>query len=181
MFDTQSVRRGVAAAAVVVASLLVLTVRPVSAQIRADEYGVKAAFLFNLAKFVQWPPVDSSERLDIGVIGDDFFGTTLDHLVRGKRIQGRELVVRRLRRDDDLRGIDIVFVASREGRHVADILSRMPGTGILTVGETPDFLNEGGAARFYFERNRMRVEVDGLRAANAGLKISSQLLSLAGR
>ena len=156
----------------------VLATLPARAQTRAGDYQVKAAFLFNLAKFVQWPSDGPSKELVIGVIGDEFFGRALDQLVSGKTIQGRDLVVRRLRWDDDLDHCHIVFVASGEARHLPDILARTPQTGVLTVGESPDFLRAGGLVRFYLERNRMRVQIDGPRAADAGLKISSQLLSL---
>jgi hypothetical protein len=156
----------------------VLATAPARAQIRAGEYQVKAAFLVNLAKFVQWPLDAPSGELVIGVIGDEFFSRALDQLVSGKNIQGRDVVVRRLRWDDDLDPCHIVFVASSEARHLPDILARTPQTGVLTVGESPDFLRDGGLVRFYLERNRMRVQIDGTRAADAGLKISSQLLSL---
>jgi hypothetical protein len=75
----------------------------------------------------------------------------------------------------------MVFVSALEARHTADILPRVQAAGVLTVGETPDFLREGGHARFYVENNRIRVEINAAVADRAGLKISSQLLTLARR
>lgn len=92
-------RRAGALAAFVSGTLLLATVRT-EAQIRGGEHEIKAAFLYNLAKFVEWPPADPSDQLVIGVVGSDFFGSTLRHVVEGKSVQGREIVVRRLRRDD---------------------------------------------------------------------------------
>lgn len=163
-----------------VAALAVTASIAAPAQGQRGEYWVKAAFLYNLAKFVQWPPsADRADRLVVGVIGNDFFSNVLDNFVRGKSVQGREIVVRRLRTDDDLRACRIVFISAFEAQHTADILLRVEAVGVLTVGEAPDFLREGGHVRFHVENNAVRVQINGAGADQAGLKINSQLLSLA--
>jgi hypothetical protein len=102
-------------------------------------------------------------------------------VVRGKTINGRGIVIHRRNRGDDLRTSHIVFISASEGRHVADILLRARGAPVLTIGEDADFLREGGLVRFFIEGNRVRFEINANAASNAGLKISSQLLSLAKR
>lgn len=164
-------------AALVIWAVPLATV-PAQAQDRHGE--VKAAFLYNLAKFVQWPPsADRSDPLVVGVIGNDFFSNVLDRLVSGKSVQGRPIVVRRLRKGDDLGECRIVFVGALEARHTADILLRVQAAGVLTVGEAPDFLRDGGHVRFYVENNDVRIQINVAGANQAGLKISSQLLTLA--
>lgn len=154
---------------------------PVRAQDGLNEYDVKAAFIYNFAKFVQWPPETTSSALVVGVLGDGPLGDPLVQIVNGKTVQGRELVVRRIRNDDDLRSCDIVFVGASEERRTADIVGSLRSRPVLTVGETPHFLRDGGMIRFLIERNRVRFQIDSQNADQAGLKISSQLLSLAKR
>jgi len=163
-----------------VAALAVTASMAAPAQGSRGEHQVKAVFLYKLVNFVHWPPsAEPSAQLVIGVIGNDFFSNALDYVVRGKSVQGREIVVRLLSADDDLRACDIVFVSGFAARRTADILARAQTPGVLTVGETPEFLREGGLVRFYVEGDRIRVQINAAGADQAGLKISAQLLSLA--
>jgi hypothetical protein len=146
---------------------------------RLDEHHVKAAFLFNFAKFIQWPTSDRSETLVVGVLGQNPFNEVLEAVVTGKSVNGREVVVRQLRNEDDVRAFHIIFIAASEARRGARILERVGGASVLTVGETPQFLREGGIVQFYVRENRVRFDINSAGANQAGLRISSQLLSLA--
>jgi hypothetical protein len=149
-------------------------------QTRVDEYQIKAAFLYNFAKFVQFPPSDDRPGpLVIGVLGDDPFGRILDEAIKGKTVQGREIGVRRLSDAGDLRRCHMVFVSESETRHLPDIVGRAQHAGVLTVGESAHFLREGGIVRFYVEANRVKFQINADAAERAGLKINSLLLSLA--
>ena len=173
------VRVGVATLMVVAA--MVATTSPLRAQRGLDEDEVKAAFLFNFVKFVQWPPSNDrpADVIVIGVVGREPFGDVMDSVVRGKTVNGRELVVRRLSADQDPRTVHMLFIEASEARRSADVLKRAQSGGVLTVGETRQFLEEGGLVRFYVEANRLRFQIDAEGAQREGLKISSQLLSLA--
>jgi hypothetical protein len=143
------------------------------------ESQIKAAFLFNFAKFVQWPASEVNGPFAVCTVGEDGFAQVLTQTVKGKSVQGRVIVVRRTRRDDDVRACDIVFVSASEASRTSDIVERLRNTAVLVVGETPHFLREGGHIRFFVEGNRVRFQIDAENALQAGLKISSQLLSLA--
>ena len=135
------------------------------------EYQVKAAFLFNFLKFVEWPPAAADAPWVIGVLGHDPFGEMLDQTVRGKIVNGRKVEVRRYARLGDVKDCNILFIGRGE--------SGMPiEPGLLTVGETPGFLKAGGAISFYLEDNRVRFEIRPAAGRAAGLHISSQLLKL---
>lgn len=174
---------GILTARVLVLAALVVSAAlapsPAQAQNRLDEHQVKAAFLYNFAKFVQWPAGSQTGPLVIGVVGDGLFGNLIDQIVNGKTVQGREIVVRQLEHADDLGSCHILFIAGSEARHTAALLQRLEGMPVLTVGETLHFLREGGIARFFVDRNRVRFEINPSRAEYAKLKISSPLLSLA--
>jgi len=146
---------------------------------RRDEYHVKAAFLYNFAKFIQWPESDRSEMLVVGVVGHSPFNEVFEAVVTGKSVNGRVIVVRQFQSDDDPRAFNIIFIGVSEARRTADILLRVGGASVLTVGETPHFLTEGGIVQFYVRENRVRFDINSAGANQAGLRISSQLLSLA--
>jgi hypothetical protein len=143
---------------------------------RFAEYQVKAAFIYNFAKFVAWPA--SAGPLVIGIVGEDPFGALLDNAVRGKTAAGRPIEVRRLSDGDNLDACQILFVSASEKRRFADLLHRA-GNGVLTVGELPQFVQDGGIVRFFLDKNRVRFQINVKAAERSGLKIHSQLLSLA--
>jgi hypothetical protein len=143
------------------------------------EAQVKAAVLFNIAKFVQWPGRTDSP-LTIGIVGDDAFADVVATTVKGERINSRELVTRRLATGDDPAGCHVLFVGAIPARDAAEVLHRARGP-VLTVGESVRFLRDGGMVRFYVENKKIRFEISQKNAEAAGLKVSSQLLTLAAR
>lgn len=146
-----------------------------------DEYQVKAAYLYNFAKFVEWPAdafASPAAPLVVGIYGNDPFGATLDNLLRDKRVSGRSFQVRRSTRMQDLRNSHIVFVG--EGREpLAAAMATLTGTAVLTVGQSSDFLASGGIVLFQIEDGRVIFTIDATAASKAHLAISSQLLRLA--
>jgi hypothetical protein len=154
---------------------------PVSAQASA-EYDVKAAFLYNFAKFVEWP-ADAFDApgspMALCIVGKDPFGDVLDTLVRGETLQGRPLIVHRTRDLLEVRDCHVVFLSRTETARQDEVLATARGAGILTVGEGDSFLREGGIIRFVLEANRVRFEVNLDAAERSGFKVSSKLLRLA--
>jgi hypothetical protein len=151
------------------------------AQAQSREYQLKAAFLFNFAQFVKWPP-DSFSTADaplcIGILGDDPFGSTLDETIQGEAINNHRLTVERAQRIDDLKGCQMIFICRSEESHVGEILSEIGSKPILTVSEVESFAREGGDIDFYLADGKVRFEINPQAALHCGLKISSQLLSL---
>jgi len=148
----------------------------------AGEYPVKAAFLYNFAKFVEWPPEAmgaSSAPLVLGVLGDDPFGSSIDQLVAGKTANGRQLSVRRLKWGQDLGQCHILFICSSERKRVPQILDSLKGTTVLTVGEMEQFSQQGGMIQFVLEQSKVRFEINVGAADRARLRVSSKLLALA--
>ena len=148
-----------------------------------SEYEVKAAFLYNFAKFVEWPAgsfTATNNTLVVGVLGDDPFGEALDRIAQNKSAQGRRIDVRRFRTVADVGDrCHILFVSPSEARELPRILRGLHGEPILTVSDIAGFLDHGGAINLLMEQRRVRFAVN-LKAANeAGLKMSSQLLKIA--
>jgi hypothetical protein len=150
--------------------------------VRASEYQVKAVFLFNFAQFVDWPATalaDSVASLSICVLGPDPFGDFLDQTVRGERVGGRPLQVRRYRRADEIRTCHILFISRSEGSPPEDILAGLKHRPILTVSDIDGFAERGGMIAFVTDRNRIRLKINLDAAAMAHLTISSKLLRVA--
>lgn len=163
---------------------LILAAVPAGAQplaLSAQVYQVKAAFLYNFVRFVEWPAHngDAKAPIVIVVFGRDPFGPALDQAVWGKTINGRPLHVRRTRQASDVLPCHLVFVSAQERRRTPDLAKALEGAGVLTVGEAEDFLEQGGAVRFVMEDNRVRFVINLEAVRHSGLQISSRLLSLA--
>jgi YfiR/HmsC-like len=152
------------------------------AQDALPEYQIKAAYLFNFLKFVEWPDdafTDSLAPLVIGIVGDDPFGDSLPQVVIGKTVQGRDLVTRKYRAGESLRGCTILFVGASEKKRIPQLLAGLHGSSVLTVADVDGFLDEGGMIQFLSENNHVRFAINVDAANRARLKISSKLLSLA--
>src|SRR3979409_113476 len=151
----------------------------------SSEYLIKAGFIYNFAKFVEWPTAAFAQPdspIVIGILGTDPFGNLIDRIVENKKIGARGLVVKRLRWGTDLKDLKeckILFVGASERGHLDELMQVVKGLPILTVGETPGFAERGGVIRFVLEDNRVRFEVNVEAAHQAELNISSRLLTLA--
>ena len=148
---------------------------------KALEYRIKAAFLYNFARFVEWPQQDGRNEgnMVIGILGKDPFGPILDQIVRGKKAAGRPLEIKRLSSVDNPASCHLVFVSSLERQHIETLLTAVNGAGVLTVGETPHFLDKGGMINFVIEKERVRIDLNLSTTRAAGLNVSSQLIRVA--
>ena len=144
-----------------------------------QEYDLKAAFLFNFARFVEWPAdafATATTPITIGVLGDDPFGASLDTLVAGESVRNRPLVIRRYRSVDHIEACHVLFISASETSqldHIAKVIGRR---SILTVGETKDFTARAGIVGFELAQRRLRLRINLAAATDARLTISSKLL-----
>jgi hypothetical protein len=159
------------------------------------EYEVKAVYLYNFGRFVQWPApnpagtpsgtstatpaVAADDSFTICVLGRDPFGPVLDATLAGEVIDGRKLVAKRITSTRDATHCRIVFISSSEAFRIKEMLNSLEKSNALTVSEMPDFINSGGMIQFVLKDNKVRFEVNLIAAEKAGLTISSQLLKVA--
>ncbi|HXM44851.1 MAG TPA: YfiR family protein [Bryobacteraceae bacterium] len=144
------------------------------------EYQVKAAFLLNFTKFIEWPAAAfaaSDSPIAICVLGDDPFGSALDQIVAGEVVNGRKVAAQRLKRAPPPKSCQLLFVGGPE-KEVSKILPGL-GPGVLTIGEGETFVRAGGMVAFVMENRRVRFEINQTAAENAGIKLSSRLLNVA--
>jgi hypothetical protein len=145
------------------------------------EYRLKAAFLLNFAKFVEWPGSDRTygKPFSFCVVGSDGFGPALEDTIAGKELAGRATNVRRLRTHSDAKNCNVLFIAASERGRVQEILQSLAAEPVLTVSEIPRFAERGGMINFVLKDNRIHFEINPQRASRVGLRISSHLLQLA--
>lgn len=168
--------------AVAVAACLIGLERPASASMQlATVTEAKAAFLYNFARFTEFPDAafsTASSPFAIGIVDHDVLRLTLDTVVRGKTIGGRALKVRNVKDTKDLADIQMLFIG-HSGVRMTDLLRALDAQPVLTVGDGERFCREGGMIAFLLEGGRMRFEVRFEATKRAGLKVSPRVLTLA--
>ena len=162
--------------------LLLCAPLPSQAEVgQLSENQVKAAYLFNFAKFVEWPASAFSGAgapLVIGFIGKGPYLEAHDALA-GRMAKGRKVQVRQFTRPEEVGGCHILFIAASERRRLKEILRALPATGVLTVSDIGHFCNLGGMIALVSQGDRIQFEVHLGNAERAGLQLSSQMLKLA--
>jgi hypothetical protein len=148
----------------------------------ADEYEVKAAYLYRFLPFVTWPEearIAAGQPIVVGIVGEDPFGTRLEDALRGKDIEGHPIVLKHFRSFSDYQPSAVVFVARSEQKQYAMILSRLEGQPVLVVGEGEEFCRAGGSIGFLMVSNKVRFAIRQDAIRQAGLQVSSKLMALA--
>jgi len=176
---TGASRRALLAAAGVLA--LMLGCRPVSAAEALTEPQIKAAYIFNFIKFVQWPApslATPQAPIVLCVAAKEGLGGALA-AIEGKQVQGRELRVRRGVKPDEMKACHVLFVPEGEARGVAELLRAVGALPVLTIGEPEGFAAAGGGIGFVNRDERVQFEINPAAMERAHLQVSSQLLRLA--
>lgn len=149
----------------------------------ALEYRVKAAFLYNFARFIEWPAEagkDVASPMQVCTFGSDPFGTALNATLKGKTVNGRGLTASNVTSASDAENCEILFVPAQiSDTDSRKLLSQVKGKSVLTVGEEQQFNRSGGIVRFLLEDGKVRFEINLGAAKASGLKISSKLLKVA--
>jgi len=177
-------RKHAALAITVVLSLVLATrFRCCAQNSTPTEYQIKAAFIYNFARFTDWPGrafADANSPMVIGVLGQNVFGDDLALTINGKVIKGHPLQFKQFGSLDEATGCQVLFISASEKSHFSKIIGRLQDASILTVSEkTDDFISDGGMINLIIMSNKVRFQINNDAAKKAGLTISSKLLSLA--
>ena len=147
---------------------------------KASEYQVKAAFLFNFTKFLEWPP-EAMGRPDepfvIGVVGADPFGNYLDDIITGEKMMAHPMMVKRFASPAEIDRCHILFI-NVPGK-TSEVLNALKGKSILTVSDDNNFSRNGGVIRFFTQNETIHLEINIKAAKTANLNVSSKLLRIA--
>jgi len=147
-----------------------------------SEDQVKAAYLFNFAKFIEWPPEAFSAAnapMNFCTLGHSPVVDEIDASVRGKNIGDHTIAVKHLHSVEEMKDCQLIFVASVANKQQQKLIQAAKGTPVLLVAEIPGFSRAGGTINFIMEDGRLLFEINLQAAASAHLKISSKLLTMA--
>jgi hypothetical protein len=148
----------------------------------APAYKVKAVFLFNFTRFIDWPEnafTDPAAPFVIGIAGNNPFGNFLEQSVSGEKVGTHPILIQQYKTAHENFNCHVLFVNFTDEEKIREVLSACSKKGILTVGDDPDFDKYGGIIRFYTEEDKIRLVINTDAARNAHLQISSKLLSVA--
>jgi hypothetical protein len=175
--------RGLPIVPVVFCLLQVLAPRTAGGQDDSvDEYKLKAAMLYHLTRFVEWPAsayLDRHSPILLCILGQDPFANSLTSAIPKETDNGRLVFIRHLQSEMEIPGCHILYISSSERKITAHIFSTLNGSSVLTVGEMAQFAAHGGIIQFSLEEQHVRFDINLDAASRAGLKISSKLLLLA--
>jgi len=171
-------RHSITRRALLLAALLVGA--RLEAQAVTDESQVKAMFVYNFLKFVEWPsePTRTKDPFVVLIIGDGATADATERFLESKTIGERPLFVRRTKWDQSLAGARAVFVVESDAKKLRRILDAAAAAGVLTIGEGETFATRGGVIGLLVENKKVRFDVDTTAAQIAGLRVSSKLLAL---
>lgn len=181
-FSPAPIRSACAALALRVAALLVLCAASsavLDAQSRPSEYDVKAAYLLNFGKFIRIPSSHRRDQFDICVVGADPMGRALDALAAGEQVDGRPVHIRRMNDAADARSCDIAFLSTRDTSRLDLQMAALGNADVLTVGDSPAFLDHGGMVQFVTIARHVRFSVNLAAVHRTHLVLSSELLRVA--
>jgi hypothetical protein len=146
------------------------------------EHELKAAFLYNFTKFVEWPSSsfrDANAPFVVAVAGNSPCTAELEKIAKERKINGRQMIIRRITTFDGAQDAQALFISASEDSRSKDWLAAMRGRSVLTIGESEFFCKQGGVINFLLEGEKIRFEINMDQAEAAGLKVSAQLQKLA--
>lgn len=147
-----------------------------------NEYSLKAVFLYNFCRFIDWPNAafnSTNDPIVIGILGTDPFGALIEEAVLGETSHGRPIRIERYRNVREIGRCHLLFIGASESERLDAILAAVTGSSIVTVGETADFVDQGGMIALTTDRNRVRLVINPSTLRNANLNVSSKLLRVA--
>jgi hypothetical protein len=147
-----------------------------------NESQVEAAYLYNFVKFVSWPAgtfANATDPIRLCILSDEPFQLQLNQIVKGKTIAGHPVLVVPVQNGEQARSCQELFIRSSQKRDTMQILESLHGTSVLTIGEVKGFVEQGGIISFILQGEHVHFQVNQKAANQAGLRLSSQLLSVA--
>ena len=169
---------------VAISSALIFCHVPVFAETDLPrEYKIRVAFVYNFTKFIIWPESSSvpgnTNEFIVAVLGDVPHMPFLQEFVGKNRIMGKRVVIKQFFLPEEIGPCHLLFIPTSQERKIKNILERIRGKPVLTIGDTDGYAKQGVIINFYIEKNRIKFEINVEAAERAGLRISSELLKLA--
>jgi hypothetical protein len=147
---------------------------------RPTDYEVKAAYLYNFGRFIEWPgKAVQGGSFTVCVLGQDPFGPRLDATLAGETIGGKTIVAKRISGAEESSNCQILFLGLTDESRLNKVIADLDKKAVLTVSDAPQFVTRGGMIQFVLEGKKVRFEVNLTATQHAGLTLSSELLKVA--
>jgi hypothetical protein len=161
------------------AFLLVLVLSPIKLMAQAPEYKYQSLFMYNFTKYIQWPESAQSGDFIIGVLGNSYILAELEKVAGTKSVGNQKIIVRKVSSAAEGEKCHILFVPKSESKDFESLQNALKSKPVLVVTEKEGLCKKGSTINFIFLEGKMRFELNQNAASTAGLKISTQLVSLA--
>jgi hypothetical protein len=162
--------------------LLMASPQTISSQAVPEEYQVKAVFLYNFSRFIDWPessfPTPNSPFV-IGILGEDPFGNYLEETVRGEAVGTHVMTIHHFQNISDIENCHILFISYKDPDKIRKALDALAGKNILTVNENTNFAKMGGMIQFYDELSKIKLMINESAIKDTQIQISSKLMKVA--
>ncbi len=152
-------------------------------QVLYNEYDVKAAFIYNFAKFTEWPENAISfqnDSLKLCIIGDSPFGTSLKEL-EGKHVKNKKLLIKHIKSMSSIKGCNMLYISKSEEKNLISIVDYANNYNVLTISDQAGFETKGVVINMFVSEDMIRFNINVDAAKKAGIKISAKLLKLASK
>ena len=140
---------------------------------------IKAAFVYNFTKYIEWVDDDTTDSFEIGIIGDSDIIFPLQEIAEKQLVNNRKIEVIHFQGIQDINSCNILYISASEADELRDILKKIDGRNILTISDSNGFANEGVAINFVIVEGKIKFEINSNAINQAGLQVSSHLLKLA--
>lgn len=161
--------------------LAILVTSSLADEPAVSEDELKAAYLYNFTRFIEWPKdsfKSENDRIEVAIYENESFARVLSTLLKDKKAHGRSFKVKNISSVSEAKTAHVLFIPKEKSRQAAELLEALQATPVLTVGESPQFLQQGGVINLRFQDNQLRFEINAGAAEKAKLQVSSQLMRL---
>lgn len=148
-------------------------------QTKAEEYNLKAAFLYNFTRYIEWDGYTSNSEFVIGIVGTSDIQEALKDIADSKSVDGKKIIIRKFNSPDEIGNCHILFISRNTPYTLTELFVNIPDKGTLVVSEKENFAEQGAAINFIIVNESLKFEMNINTLNSAGLKVSSQLLKLA--
>ena len=147
-----------------------------------SEDKVKAVFLYNFTRFIDWPSsafASNEQPFKIGIMGEDPFGIYLEEAIRNEKYSGRPIIIEKFENAKDIKDCHMIFINTKNQKEIKNILNNLENKTVLTIAEHPEFVKWGGMIRLYSDDRKIRIQINDAAARLVKIKVSAKLLNIA--
>jgi hypothetical protein len=159
--------------------MLLLTAVVCYGQTEAEESNLKAAFIYNFTRFVEWDPSETTTEFIIGVVGTSGVDESLEEIAKTRTVNSKKIVIKHFEKVEDIDKCNVLFIPKNVKTPLQEFIAKTEKKGVLIVSEKQGYASKGASINFVIIDKKLKFEANTKAISSAGLKVSAQLLKLA--